>query len=96
MSEPFDIDQVNDHDYRLQTDIDGQIFESLFRMRPDLVEELGLPDVDEKAIVRATAQFLSQHQTIREFPPLIDLEDILSTYDQYPQELRDLLAAKDE
>ena len=94
MSEPFDIDQVNDHDYRLQTDIDGQVFESLFRMRPDLVEELGLPDVDEKAIVRATAQFLSQHQTIREFPPLIDLEDILSTYDQYPRELRDLLAAR--
>ncbi|WP_104182281.1 hypothetical protein [Arthrobacter sp. B0490] len=94
MSESFNIDQVNDHDYRMRTDIDGQTFESLFRLRPDLVEKLGLSDVDEKTVVEATAEFLSQHQTVREFPPLIDLEDILATYDQYPQQLRDLLAAE--
>ncbi|MBG6184917.1 hypothetical protein IWX65_002895 [Arthrobacter sp. CAN_A214] len=94
MSGSFNIDQVNDHDYRMRTDTEGQTFESLFRMSPDLVEKLGLPDAEEKTIVEATAQFLSQHQSVREFPPLIDLENILATYDQYPQQLRELLAAE--
>ena len=92
MSESSTIEQVNDHEYRMRTDVEGQTFESLFRMSPDLLEALDLPGVDEKSIVEATARFLAQHQPVREFPPLIDVEDILATYDQYPQQLRDFLA----
>lgn len=92
MSEPSTIEQVNDHEYLMKTDVEGQTFEALFRMSPDILEKLELPDADEKSIVEATARFLAQHQSVREFPPLIDVEDILATYDQYPQQLRDLLA----
>jgi hypothetical protein len=59
MSEPSTIDRVSDREYRMQTDVDGQTFESLFRMGPDLVEKLDLPDVDEKTIVEATARFFA-------------------------------------
>lgn len=89
MSENFNVERVSDHEFRVRTEAEGQNVESLFRMNPDLQEQLDLPDTDEVSIVQATAHFLSKHQSVIEFPPMIDLEDILATYDDFPQQLRD-------
>ena len=75
----------------MRTEAEGQGVESLFRMNPDLQVRLELPDADEEAIVRATAQFLAQHQSVLDFPPMIDLEDILATYEHFPQHVKDLI-----
>ena len=91
MTASFDITRVSDNEYRVRTEAEGQSVESLFRMNPDLQEQLGLPDTDETTIVRGTAQFLSTHQSVIDFPPMIDLEDILATYDDFPEKLRDQL-----
>ena len=89
MSEQFDVERVSDHEFRIRTEAEGQAVESLLRMNPDLQEQLGLPDTDEVTIVQATARFLATHQSVIDFPPMIDLEDILATYDDFTQHLHD-------
>jgi hypothetical protein len=91
MTASFDITRTSDNEYRVQTEAEGQNVESLFRMNPDLQEQLGLSDTDEETIVRETARFLSAHQSVIDFPPMIDLEDILATYDTFPETLRNQL-----
>lgn len=91
MSASFDITRVNDNEYRVRTEAEGQSVESLFRMNPDLQGRLGTPDADELAVVEATAQFLARHQSVIDFPPMIDLEDILATYDDAPEQIQRLL-----
>lgn len=93
MSDTFDIEQVSEHEYRVSTKAEGQTVESLFRMNPDLLDQLELAGVDEAAVVEGTAQFLTQHQSVIDFPPMIDLEDIMATYENFPQQLRDHLEA---
>ncbi|PPB48294.1 hypothetical protein C4K88_15190 [Arthrobacter pityocampae] len=92
MSASFDITRVNDNEYRVRTEAEGQSVESLFRMNPDLQGRLGGPEADEVAVVEATARFLSRHQSVIDFPPMIDLEDILATYDDAPEQIQRLLA----
>lgn len=93
MSHTFDIEQVSDHEYRVSTEAEGQRVESHFRMNPDLLDQLELAGADEAAVVEGTAQFLAQHQSVIDFPPMVDLEDIMATYEDYPQQLRDHLDA---
>ena len=92
MSASFDITRVSDHEYRVRTEAEGQSVESLFRMNPDLQGRLGTQDAEEVAVVEATALFLSRHQSVIDFPPMIDLEDILATYDDAPEQIQRLLA----
>lgn len=92
MTTSFDITRVNDNEYRVRTEAEGQSVESLFRMNPDLQGRLGAPEADELAVVEATARFLSRHQSVIDFPPMIDLEDVLATYDDAPEQIQRLLA----
>ncbi|MBG6225086.1 hypothetical protein IWX63_001651 [Arthrobacter sp. CAN_A2] len=91
MSASFDITRVSDNEYRVRTEAEGQSVESLFRMNPDLLGRLGAPDADEVTIVEATAHFLARHQSVIDFPPMIDLEDVLATYDDAPEQIQGLL-----
>lgn len=95
MSEIFDVERVSDHEYLVRTEAEGQQIESLFRMNPDLQARLDLPDVDEVTIVEGTARFLAQHQSVIDFPPMIDLEDILATYDDFPRQLQKQISTDD-
>ncbi|WP_043443015.1 MULTISPECIES: hypothetical protein [Arthrobacter] len=92
MSASFDITRVSDNEYRVRTEAEGQPVESLFRMNPDLQGRLGTADADEVTVVEATARFLARHQSVIDFPPMIDLEDILATYDDAPEQIQRLLA----
>ena len=62
--------------------------ESLFRTDADYLESIGLAEADRTRVVEETARFLAEHQPVIDFPPVIDLEDIAATYDDYPQQLR--------
>jgi hypothetical protein len=87
----FKIELVNDNEYAVRSEAEGQSVESLFRTDPDYLEIIWLAEADGKRVVEETARFLAEHQPVIDFPPLIDLEDIAAAYDDYPQQLRNRL-----
>jgi hypothetical protein len=48
---------------------------------PEVMDRLGSDD--EEDVVRRTVQFLRKHQEIADFPEVIDLEDVIASYDDY-------------
>lgn len=91
MDNTFKVELVNDNEYAVRSEAEGQLVESLFRTDPDYLESIGLAEADGKRVVEETALFLAEHQPVIDFPPLIDLEDIAAAYDDYPQQLRQRL-----
>jgi hypothetical protein len=87
----FKIELVNDNEYAVRSEAEGQSVESLFRTDPHYLQSIGLAEADGKRVVEETARFLAEHQPVIDFPPLIDLEDIAAAYDDYPQQLRNRL-----
>lgn len=70
------------------------MIESRIRVEPDVLEQLGLQGTDEEQVDRETAVFLAGHQSVIDFPPMLDLADIIASYDDYPEQLRLQLAAE--
>jgi hypothetical protein len=91
MDNTFKIDPVNDNEYAVRSESEGQSVESLFRIDPDYLERLGLAEAGGIRIVEETARFLAERQPVIDFPPMIDLEDIAAAYEDYPQQLRNRL-----
>ncbi|MFQ1002218.1 hypothetical protein [Modestobacter sp. SSW1-42] len=48
---------------------------------PEVMDRLGSDD--EEDVVRRTVQFLRRHQEVADFPEVIDLEDVIASYDDY-------------
>jgi hypothetical protein len=84
----FRIDLVNDNEYTVRAEAEGQTVESLFRTNPDYLERIGLAEADGKRVVEETARFLAEHQPVIDFPPMIDLEDIAAAYEDFAQQLQ--------
>jgi hypothetical protein len=94
MDNIFKIELVNDNEYAVQSEAEGQTVESLFRTDPDFLERIGLAEADAKRVVEETARFLAEHQSVIDFPSVVDLEDIAAAYEDYPQQLRKRLEIK--
>jgi hypothetical protein len=88
MDNTFNIVLVNESEYAVRTEADGQSVESLFRVDPDYLDRIGLAQIDGARVVEETAYFLAEHQPVIDFPPMVDLEDIAAAYEDFPQQLR--------
>jgi hypothetical protein len=82
----FRIDLVNENEYTVRVEAEGQTVESLFRTDPDYLERIGLAEADGKRVVEETARFLAERQPVIDFPPMIDLEDIAAAYEDFAQQ----------
>jgi hypothetical protein len=40
-------------------------------------------DEDEERVVRRTAEFLVARQGVADFPDIVELEDVIATYDDF-------------
>jgi len=94
MDTPFVVELVNQNEYLVRADAEGQAIESLFRSDPGFLEGIGLGDFDERLVIEETSQFLAEHQSVIDVPPVVDLEDIAAAYSEYPAQLRTRLAAR--
>jgi hypothetical protein len=90
----FKIDLVNDNEYTVRAEAEGQTVESLFRTDPDYLERIGLAEAEGKRVVEETARFLAEHQRVIDFPPMIDLEDIAAAYEDFAQQLQKRLGTR--
>jgi hypothetical protein len=54
---------------------------TLFTVTPEVMDRLGADD--EEDVVRRTVLFLRKHQEVADFPEMVDLEDVIASYDDY-------------
>jgi hypothetical protein len=52
-----------------------------FTVSPEVLDRLGSDDGED--VVRRTVQFLRRHQEVADFPEMVDLEDVIASYDDY-------------
>ena len=62
---------------------ENEVVESWFTLTPSLLDRLRGDGEDEEHFVRRTAEFLVERQGVPDFPDIVDLEDVLATYDDY-------------
>jgi hypothetical protein len=79
----IDIDTQGEHQYVVQLRDDDEVIESWFNITPSILERLRKGGEDEEHFVRRTAEFLVQRQGVADFPDIVDLEDVIATYDDY-------------
>lgn len=77
-----------EHEYLLRAEAEGEVIESRVMVEPGVLEQLGLKGADERQVVRETAVFLAGHQPVIDFPPMLDLVDVIASYDDFPEQLR--------
>jgi len=81
MPEDYEIESQGDHQFVVRLEDQGETVETWFRLTPEALDKLSADD--EEDVVRRTVTFLSKHQDIADFPEVVDIEDVISTYDDY-------------
>ncbi|HEX2075109.1 MAG TPA: hypothetical protein VHF92_15100 [Geodermatophilus sp.] len=81
----FTVEFQGDHEYVVRLNGDGEIVESWVRITPELLEQLGARIEDEEQLVRRTVEFLVRHQDVADLPEIIELEDVMASYDDFAQ-----------
>lgn len=88
MAGSFSIDDQGDHEYVVHLQAPAETIETWFRLTPEVLDELGLGQEQEETVVRRTVEFLLRHQDAEDFPRMVELEDVLATYPDYPAAVR--------
>ena len=91
MEQSFEVELVNQNEYLVRAESEGQTIESLFRLDPSFLEGIGLGGIDQRKVIEETSRFLAWHQSVIDFPPMIDLEDIAAAYSDYAPTLQEQL-----
>ena len=81
--EDYDIESQGDHQYVVRLQDQGETVETWFRLTPESLDKLGVDEDEEEDVVRRTVEFLSRHQDVADFPDIIEIDDVISSYDDY-------------
>jgi len=77
----IEIDAQGEHEYLVVQPSELEDVRTLFTVSPEAMDRLGSDD--EEDLVLRTVQFLRRHQDVADFPPVVDLEDVIASYDDY-------------
>jgi hypothetical protein len=79
----IEIETVDEHQYvvRLRDGVDE--CETWFNITPELLDQVRAAGEDEEGVVHRTAEFLAKHQSVADFPKIVELEDVIATYDDF-------------
>jgi hypothetical protein len=83
MAASIEIDTQGDHQYVVRLRDDEEVSETWFYITPSVLAQLGVGEEDEEQVVRRTAEFLTARQSVADFPDIVELEDVMSTYDDF-------------
>ena len=83
MSVAIDIETQGGHRYVVRLRDGDDLCESWFNLTPSVLDDLGVGEEDEERAVRRTAEFLVDRQEVADFPDIVELEDVIATYDDY-------------
>jgi hypothetical protein len=77
----IEIDAQGENSYLVVQPSELEDVRTLVTVTPEVMDRLGADD--EEDVVRRTVLFLRRHQEVADFPEVIDLEDVISAYDDY-------------
>ena len=83
MSTSIEIETQGEHQYVVRLRDDDEVCETWFNITPALLDHVRVNDEDEERVVRRTAEFLVAHQSVADFPDIVELEDVIATYDDF-------------
>ena len=77
----IEIDAQGDNSYLVVQPSELEDVRTFFTVTPEVMDRLGSDDEEE--VVRRTVLFLRKHQDVADFPEFVDLDDVISSYDDY-------------
>ena len=77
----IEIDAQGENSYLVVQPSELEDVRTFVTVSPEVMDRLGSDD--EEDVVRRTVLFLRKHQEIADFPNVIDLEDVVASYDDY-------------
>jgi hypothetical protein len=83
-----EVEAQGEHRFVVRLSGQDESAESWFTLSPAVLDDLTVGEADEEDLVRRTVGFLLQHQEIADFPDIVDLEDVIATYDDYLDVMR--------
>lgn len=83
MAASIEIDDQGEHQYVVRLQDGEDVAETWFNVTPALLDRVLAQGEDEEGVVRRTAEFLVQRQDVADFPRIVELEDVIATYDDY-------------
>jgi hypothetical protein len=81
MPDDIDIDAQGEHEYLVTQASELEDVKTWFRLSPEVLDRIGSDD--EEDVVRRTVQFLRRHQDVADFPDVVELEDVIASYEDY-------------
>jgi hypothetical protein len=83
MTPSIEIETQGDHRYVVRLHDDDEAVETWFNLTPAIVERVRIAGETEEQVVRRTADFLVARQGVADFPDIVELEDVIATYDDF-------------
>jgi hypothetical protein len=83
MTTSIEIETQGEHQYVVRLRDDDEACETWFNITPAIVERLRIGGETEEHVVRRTADFLVARQGVADFPDIVELEDVIATYDDF-------------
>jgi hypothetical protein len=83
MATTIDVEPQGGHQYVVRLRDGDDVCESWFNVTPEVLGRLRVGTDDEEGVVRRTAEFLAERQDVADYPPVVELEDVIATYDDY-------------
>jgi hypothetical protein len=83
VSTSIEIETQGSYQYVVRLRDGDDASETWFNITPDLLDQVRVGHEDGERVVRRTVEFLLAHQGVADFPEIVELEDVISTYDDF-------------
>ncbi len=83
MAASIEIDSQGAHQYVVRLRDDEETCETWFNLTPALLDRVRVAGESEEQVVQRTTEFLVARQDVADFPDIVELEDVIATYDDY-------------
>jgi hypothetical protein len=83
MAASIEIEPQGEHQYVVRLRDGEDVCETWFNITPTVLHQVRVDGEDEERVVRRTAEFLLARQSVADFPDIVELEDVIATYDDY-------------
>ena len=83
MAASIEIDSQGAHQYVVRLRDDEETCETWFNLTPALLDQVRVAGESEEQVVQRTTEFLVARQDVADFPDIVELEDVIATYDDY-------------
>jgi hypothetical protein len=83
MAASIEIETQGAHQYVVRLRDDEEACETWFNITPTVLDQVRVAGESEERVVQRTAEFLVARQGVADFPDIVELEDVIATYDDY-------------